>query len=197
MLHDQAGASGSPSSGRPRCRPSGLCPPSTAPALQRPLLRHLPSTPLAGPVSDGSFESPPKCPTCADTLKVGRWAPLAPRRQARPRQRNAQSPGGRQMVLTARQEEAVACSSTARSPACRHFPQCPGATAPDRDAACTVAAHPEQGWSLLCNGIVFFDDTGELLPDRCAVAPRRASPGRRGGVPVVTRQQPVISPLRL
>jgi uncharacterized protein DUF5999 len=26
-----------------------------------------------------------------------------------------------------------------------------------------VATHPEQGWSLLCNGIVVFDDAGELI----------------------------------
>jgi hypothetical protein len=25
--------------------------------------------------------------------------------------------------------------------------------------------HPEQGWSLLCNGVVLFDDAGTLLPD--------------------------------
>jgi hypothetical protein len=36
-----------------------------------------------------------------------------------------------------------------------------------------VAAHPEQGWSLLCNGVVMFDDTGELLPDGRVIAPRR------------------------
>jgi len=27
-----------------------------------------------------------------------------------------------------------------------------------------VASHPEQGWTLLCNGVVLFDDGGELLP---------------------------------
>ena len=86
------------------------------------------------------------------------------------------------MILTAHREEAVARSSTAGPLACRHFHRCPAATAPDRDAARTVAAHPEQGWSLLCNGIVLFDDTGELLPDGCVVAPRRASPARRDGV---------------
>lgn len=36
-----------------------------------------------------------------------------------------------------------------------------------------VATHPEQGWSLLCNGVVMFDDTGELLPDGRVVGPRR------------------------
>jgi hypothetical protein len=34
-----------------------------------------------------------------------------------------------------------------------------------------VAAHPEQGWSLLCNGVIVFDDNGELLPDGTAVPP--------------------------
>jgi hypothetical protein len=36
-----------------------------------------------------------------------------------------------------------------------------------------VATHPEQGWSLLCNGVVMFEDTGELLPDGRIVAPHR------------------------
>lgn len=47
---------------------------------------------------------------------------------------------------------------------CRHQPRCPDALAPDRSAARAVASHPEQGWSLLCNGVVLFDDGGELLP---------------------------------
>jgi hypothetical protein len=45
-----------------------------------------------------------------------------------------------------------------------------------------VAAHPEQGWNLLCNGVVTFDDTGELLPDGCIVAPHRAVPAQRPAV---------------
>jgi hypothetical protein len=48
---------------------------------------------------------------------------------------------------------------------CQHQPQCPSAYAPDHDAAQLVAFHPEQGWGLLCNGVVVFDDSGELLPD--------------------------------
>ncbi|NUO42759.1 MAG: hypothetical protein HOV82_12040 [Streptomyces sp.] len=36
-----------------------------------------------------------------------------------------------------------------------------------------VAAHPEQGWSLLCDGAIVFDDSGELLPDGRVVAPHR------------------------
>jgi hypothetical protein len=56
---------------------------------------------------------------------------------------------------------------------CQHEPSCPPATAPDRAAARVVATHPEQGWSLLCNGVVAFDDTGELLPDGRIIAPHR------------------------
>ena len=55
---------------------------------------------------------------------------------------------------------------------CQHRPSCPAPYAMDREAARVVAAHPEQGWSLLCNGLVLFDDSGELLPDGTAVAPR-------------------------
>ncbi len=28
-----------------------------------------------------------------------------------------------------------------------------------------LACHPGQGWSLLCNGVVLFDDAGVLVPD--------------------------------
>lgn len=67
-----------------------------------------------------------------------------------------------------------ACSASTRTAACGHLPRCPAADAPDRDAARTIAAHPEQGWSLLCNGVVLFEDTGGLLPGGGAVPPRRA-----------------------
>ncbi|MGX1913586.1 DUF5999 family protein [Streptomyces phaeochromogenes] len=56
---------------------------------------------------------------------------------------------------------------------CLHTPACPTADRPDREAAVVVAAHPEQGWSLLCNGALLFDDTGELLPDGRVIAPHR------------------------
>jgi hypothetical protein len=58
---------------------------------------------------------------------------------------------------------------------CMHFPTCPSAEAADREAAHTIAFRPEQGWSLLCNGVVIFDDTGELLPDGRPVEPHRPS----------------------
>ena len=56
---------------------------------------------------------------------------------------------------------------------CSHPTQCPAAEAPDHEAAAAVARHPEQGWTLLCNGVVVFEDTGELLPDGRIIAPHR------------------------
>lgn len=64
---------------------------------------------------------------------------------------------------------------------CHHIPQCPRADAMDRDAARLVSSHPEQGWSLLCNGVVVFEDTGELLPGGVAVAPHGRCPRPRIG----------------
>lgn len=60
--------------------------------------------------------------------------------------------------------------------ACQHEPPCPAADAIDHAAARAIAIHPEQGWSLLCNGVITFDDTGELLPDGTPIEPR---PGPR------------------
>jgi len=59
---------------------------------------------------------------------------------------------------------------------CQHQPRCPQWPAPDHLAARIAAAHPEQGWSTLCNGVIVFDDGGELLPDGRAVAPDRPAP---------------------
>lgn len=56
---------------------------------------------------------------------------------------------------------------------CQHLPQCPSAHAVDREAAKTVATCREQGWNLLCNGVITFEDTGELLPDGSLIEPHR------------------------
>jgi hypothetical protein len=70
---------------------------------------------------------------------------------------------------------------------CPHQPLCPPADRPGHTAARTIARHPGQGWSLLCNGVIIFDDTGELLPDGRTVPPRRPdhipSPGCRLSAP--------------
>ena len=54
---------------------------------------------------------------------------------------------------------------------CQHQPRCPEWPAPDHLAARIVADQPGQGWSLLCNGVIVFDDGGELVADGCAVVP--------------------------
>jgi hypothetical protein len=59
---------------------------------------------------------------------------------------------------------------------CAHWPPCPAATAPGRAAARTVARRGEQGWSLLCNGVIVFEDTGELLPNGQSTPPHRPEP---------------------
>jgi hypothetical protein len=35
-----------------------------------------------------------------------------------------------------------------------------------------VCRHHEQGWCLLCNGLIAFDDGGAILPNGAALAPR-------------------------
>jgi hypothetical protein len=62
---------------------------------------------------------------------------------------------------------------------CKHQPRCPDALAPDCKAARVTVSRPEQGWSLLCNGVVLFDDAGALLPSGREVGPS-------GSVPAVT-----------
>ncbi|MET8054180.1 DUF5999 family protein [Streptosporangium sp. NPDC005286] len=59
---------------------------------------------------------------------------------------------------------------------CQHIPPCPSADAFDHEAARLVVSHPEQGWGLLCNGVVVFDDTGELMPDGRSIPAHRDIP---------------------
>lgn len=56
---------------------------------------------------------------------------------------------------------------------CDHQPPCPPADDANRGEARSLATHPAQGWSLLCNGVLLFEDTGELLPDGQIIAPHR------------------------
>ena len=53
---------------------------------------------------------------------------------------------------------------------CSHQSSCASS---DSTTPHIVAAHPEQGWNLLCNGAIVFDDSGELLPDGSVIAPHR------------------------
>ena len=60
---------------------------------------------------------------------------------------------------------------------CPHEPSCPSAEAPGPRGRPYAGCHPEQGWSLLCNGVVLFEDTGELLPDGAVIEPHRPLAG--------------------
>ena len=63
---------------------------------------------------------------------------------------------------------------------CEHQPACPAAEDVDHDAARIRVSHPEQGWNLLCNGVVVFDDMGEMMPSgRCSARPSLPVPCRR------------------
>lgn len=64
-------------------------------------------------------------------------------------------------------------------PMCQHQTPCPSVDSADRESARLVAHHPEQGWSLLCNGVVLFEDTGELLPDGRVIDPHRPLAGNQ------------------
>jgi hypothetical protein len=72
-----------------------------------------------------------------------------------------------------RRPVAAAPGPRGRPRACPHVPPCPPQQARDRLAARVIAGHPEQGWSLLCNGVVAFDDTGALLPGGSVIEPAR------------------------
>jgi hypothetical protein len=59
---------------------------------------------------------------------------------------------------------------------CQHQLRCPQWPAPHHLAARIAADQPGQGWSLLCNGVIVFDDRGELLPDGRVITPGRFRP---------------------
>ncbi|MCF3180003.1 hypothetical protein IPZ70_08620 [Streptomyces polychromogenes] len=91
-------------------------------------------------------------------------------------------------------DTATAFTGTSRMPGslCTHTPKCPSADSPDREAAKVLAAHPEQGWSLLCNALVVFEDTGELLPDGRIVAPHRPTGAVDTALPLLADSHPLI-----
>jgi len=57
---------------------------------------------------------------------------------------------------------------------CAHQPPCPPADATGRLSAVVIAARPEQGWSLLCNGVITFEDTGAIAGEH-VVSPQRVT----------------------
>ena len=51
---------------------------------------------------------------------------------------------------------------------CQHQPRCPQSWEPGGLAARIVADQPEQGWSLLCNGVVLFEDESVAIASMAA-----------------------------
>src|ERR1700709_2124963 len=86
--------------------------------------------------------------------------------------------------------------SVQESAMCQHIPTCPGSQDAAREAARVVSSHPEQGWSLLCNGVILFEDTGELLPDCSTVNPHRgcAGPGCAANAPGLVPARRTLQP---
>ena len=54
---------------------------------------------------------------------------------------------------------------------CTHETRCPRAASAAACQARVIVRHDEQGWYLLCNGVVLFDDGGAILPNGRAVSP--------------------------
>lgn len=55
---------------------------------------------------------------------------------------------------------------------CTHQIPCPAADATDREAA-RIVGHDPLGFNTLCNGVIVFEDTGDLLPTGEIIAPHR------------------------
>lgn len=64
-------------------------------------------------------------------------------------------------------------ASGSRPAICRPAPLCPPPDAPGRPAPRVIAIRPEQGWSLLRNGVMGFGDTGALFPGWPVIEPGR------------------------
>jgi hypothetical protein len=47
---------------------------------------------------------------------------------------------------------------------CTHAPKCADADSPAATTARVLVEHYEQGWCLLCNGVILFEDGTGLLP---------------------------------
>jgi hypothetical protein len=48
---------------------------------------------------------------------------------------------------------------------CFHIPPCADASDPRGHTAHVLSDHHDQGWCLLCNGLILFDDGYCLRPD--------------------------------
>jgi hypothetical protein len=118
-----------------------------------------------GPAADTSLS----CTSLADALETARLlaAQEAPADFMKSRVHLRQLAIAVQSVLTEMSRIGLACM---------HQPECPPADAADCQAAQVLTHCPELGYSLLCNGILTFEDTGCVMPNGRVVSPRRPLP---------------------
>lgn len=79
---------------------------------------------------------------------------------------------------------------------CQHVPPCPTGDQSDGEATKPRARDDIVDWALLCNGVLLFDDTGELQPNGTVVAPHRPT-GATGAAHMtsVTGKPDIIGPV--
>jgi hypothetical protein len=109
-----------------------------------------------------------------ESVAVARWVARSPRTSPRQRYHGGISAPSDECLVEGVAAEAtmsVQNATSTRPSLCTHLPPCPPADAVDREAARVTSDHCEQGWRLLCNGVIAFDDGGDLLPDGHAVTP--------------------------
>jgi hypothetical protein len=78
-----------------------------------------------------------------------------------------------QAIIT---REASRHQDACRSSRCTHLPRCPAVEATDALAAAVIVSHPEQDWSLLCDGMVAFDDGGAITSAGTTIASLHGAP---------------------
>lgn len=62
---------------------------------------------------------------------------------------------------------------------CQHKPKCPSAYSEHPTTAVIVVRHDDdQGWNLLCNGVVTLHGGGYILPNGVTIAPDELTSGR-------------------
>lgn len=86
---------------------------------------------------------------------------------------NVWDAGAARLIAGAGAKAIATAGQEAERDMCRHEPPCPSAYAPDHEATHLLAFHRKQAWGLRCNGVIVFDDIGELLPDGHSVPAHR------------------------
>ena len=168
-----------PSVHRARVRPQSLSRRCAEPLRRGPRRHHRPASGGLGAGPPGRAGRHRRAhPTSSAGKRRSPRSGAEPGRPGRNRQHHGRRGAARRPLSGRHDMTTIQPLRAARRPEeqpCPHRPRCPSALAHDRSGARTMASHPEQGWSLLCNGVVIFDDGGALLPGSRAGPPPPAS----------------------